>query len=105
MRISLMVLMMTAFLTGGASASPKKMTEKAIMHQRQKQEMKALKLKEKYEKQMVKNQDLPKAVRAQMKHHMEREQRRLRNRQKDQRQELKDRQRILREGYKQLGSG
>ncbi len=105
MRKSLMLMVVAGLWAGLATAAPKRSTEKSLLKQRQKQEMKNFKLKIKYEKQMYKNQRLPKAVRIQMEHKMKREERRLRNRQKDERQKLKDRQRILREGYKQLGAG
>ncbi len=104
MRNFLMLLTITGLWAAGAMASPSKHTETALLKRAQKQEIKRFKLKEKYEKQMLKNQQLPKAVRIQMKHRLQREDRRLKNRQKDERQKLKDQQRILREGYKQLGS-
>jgi Tfp pilus assembly protein PilP len=69
---------------------------------RQKAERKALTMKHKFAKQSFKAQDVPKAQRLQMKHQMERERRELRQRQKDELQELKDRQRVLRESQKQL---
>lgn len=64
---------------------------------RQKEEKKALKLKHKFSKQTMGSRDLPKSVRAQMKHQQQREGRELREKQKDERQDLKDRQRMLKE--------
>jgi TolA-binding protein len=64
---------------------------------RQKEEKKALKLKHKFAKQSMGSRDLPKSVRAQMKHQQQREGRELREKQKDERQDLKDRQRMLKE--------
>ena len=62
---------------------------------RQKEEWKSLKLKEHYTKQMLRNQSLPRAERIQAKHEMQRERRELRQRQKDELQDWKDRQRSL----------
>jgi TolA-binding protein len=64
---------------------------------RQKEEKKALKLKHKFAKQTMGGRDLPKSVRAQMKHQQQREGRELHEKQKDERQDLKDRQRMLKE--------
>lgn len=64
---------------------------------RQKEERKALKLKHKFAKQTMGGRDLPQSVRAQMKHQRQREARELSEKQKDERQDLKDRQRMLKE--------
>lgn len=104
MRNLLMMLTIAGLWAATGVASPRPLNQKAMLKRTQKQELKRFKLKEKYEKQMWKNQQMPKAVRIQMKHRLQREERRLKNHQKDERQKLKDQQRILREGYKQLGS-
>jgi hypothetical protein len=59
-----------------------------------KEQMKALKLREHFMKQSWKNQHVPKAVREQQKHQLERQMRELRNRQKDEMQDLQDRMRL-----------
>jgi hypothetical protein len=64
---------------------------------RQKQEWNALKLKEKYMKQSWKNQGVPNSVREQMKHQLQREKRALHEKQKNEAQDLKDQQRVIRE--------
>jgi hypothetical protein len=71
--------------------------EKQQMKARQKADLRALKLKEQYQKQAMRTHQVPKSVRVQMTHQMQREKRELRERQKDERQDLKDRQRALRE--------
>ena len=76
--------------------------EKEQLKTRQKEAWKALKLKEKYQKQSWKGQSLPNSVREQMKHEMQRERRELREKQKDDLQDLKDRQRLVKESQKQL---
>jgi len=62
---------------------------------RQKTERRALKLKQKYARESLQNSRLPKAVRIQLRHELKREQKRLLQRQKDERQTLKDRERLL----------
>ena len=69
---------------------------------RHKAERNALKLKKKYWSQSVKQQGIPKAQLVQMKHQIEREERELRERQKDELQDLRDRQRIVKESQSQF---
>ena len=64
---------------------------------RQTEERKALKLRHKFAKQAMGGQELPKSVRAQMKHQQQREARELGEKHKDERQDMKDRQRMLKE--------
>lgn len=70
--------------------------------ERQKQELKTLKLQHKYQKQSMKDQDIPKSLRTQMKHKMQREEQELRQRHKHELQELKDQQRVIKEAQSQL---
>lgn len=76
----------------------------ATLKARQKEERQALKLKQKYANDSLRNSSLPKAVRVQLKHELKREQLKLRQRQKDERQTLKDRERLLKLEMKQLQS-
>ena len=73
-----------------------------ILKNRQRQELKALKLKQQYAKESLKDGQLTHAVRLQLKHQLESEKRKLRERQRDERQELKDRNRLLKQGLNQL---
>ena len=78
--------------------------EKQLLKQRQKQEMKAMNLAQKYRKDSLKGADVSKAARLQVKHEMQRQKRELREKQKDEAQDLKDRQRTLKESQKAYGS-
>jgi hypothetical protein len=80
------------------------LTPMQMLKRQQKNETKELKLREKYEKQMMRNPEMSKVLRTQMKHQLEREKRDLKQRQKDQRQKLKDREQILKEGMKDIPS-
>ena len=71
--------------------------EKQQLNARQKEERKALKLKGKFKKESWKEQQIPKSVRLQAKHERQREERELRNKHKDEIQDLKDRRRALKE--------
>ena len=62
--------------------------ERKMLKVRQKQEWKALKLQQKYQKHSWKGQHLSKATRTQMKHQMQREKRALRENQRNDRQNL-----------------
>jgi hypothetical protein len=88
------------FPSVGLNASQGETTEKQILKNRQKEERKALKLKEHYEKQAFKRQAVPKGVSDQRKHELQREKRALRDRQKDEAQDLKDRQKLMKESTK-----
>src|SRR5947209_11339798 len=57
--------------------------EKQLLKTREKQERNDLKLQHKYRKQSLKRQDVPRAVKIQMKHQMKREERELSERQKN----------------------
>ena len=76
--------------------------QKQVLKAKQRQERAALKLRKKYWQQSLKGQALPKSERLRMKHQMEREARELRERQKDEQQDSKDRQRLMKEIQKQL---
>ena len=65
--------------------------------ERQKAEMKALKLKHKYAQESMKGQTIPKSMRIQMQNEMKREQKSLRQKHKDELETLKDRQRVMKE--------
>jgi len=64
---------------------------------RQKAERKALKLKHKFTKDSLNSREIPRSQRLMMKHQMEREERELRERHRDEIQDLKDRQKALKE--------
>lgn len=76
--------------------------DSAMLRVRQKQQMQALKLKQKYARESLKNSRLPKAVRTQLRHQLEQERRKLCQRQKEERQSLKDRERLLNLEMKQF---
>ena len=71
--------------------------ERKTLKAQQKQESKALKLQDKYQKQSWKASRPTKAARVQAKHRMQRQRRALRQQQKDDRQDLKDRERMMKE--------
>ena len=83
-----------------SKASQGENSEKHILKSRQKEERKALKLKDHYAKQAFKTQSVPKGVSDQRKHELQREKRALKNRQKDEDQDLKDRQKLMKESMK-----
>lgn len=106
MRRILCLLMLACFvaLPGVAvSAAARDNPEVQMLEQRQKQERKELKMRRHFQKESMKGQVISRAVRAQMKHQMQREERELRERQKDQMQDLKDRTRLYRESMRQMG--
>jgi hypothetical protein len=76
--------------------------ERKTLKARQKQEWKAVKLQQKYQKRSWKGMRMSRATRAQMKHQMQREKRALRETQRNDRQELKDRQRLMKERMRQV---
>jgi hypothetical protein len=76
--------------------------ERKTLKARQKQEWKALKRQQKYQKHAWKGMRMSKATRAQMEHEMQRERRALRERQRNDLQDLKDRQRLMKEGMRQV---
>ena len=75
-------------------------TETKQLKARQKEERKALKRQEKYTKQSWKGHPVPKSVKLQAKHQMQRQRRQVLERQRNDRQDLKDRQRALKESQK-----
>jgi hypothetical protein len=99
------ILMLAAGLSvGPVLARPQRPSESATLKARQEEELQALKLKQKYARAALGNSGLPKAVRVQLKHELKREERKLRQKQKDERQSLKDRERLLNLEIKELGS-
>ena len=99
-----LVMLVAGLLAGPLLAGQQWPSESAILKTRQKQELQALKLKEKYARESLQDSRLPKAVRTQMKHELKQEQRKIRQRQKDERQALKDREKLLNLGLRQLDS-
>ena len=65
--------------------------------ERQKSEMKALKLKHKFAKDSMKGQPISKAMRTQMENEMKREEKSLRQKHEDEMETLKDRMRVLKD--------
>ena len=90
------LLVSTLLLACGLSAQDFKIENQQVKD-RQKAEIKALQLKHKFAKQSMKGQDIPKSLRIQMQNEMHREEQTLRQKQKHELQELKDRQRVLTE--------
>ena len=84
-------------------AAPSGNPEVQLLKQRQKEERKALKMREHNMKQSMKGQNISPALRAQAKHQMQREERAQREKQKNERQELKDRLRLNKEALKLYG--
>lgn len=92
----LCLLLLIAGLAGGPLFARQRWApDSAMLKVRQKTERRALKLKQKYARESLQNSRLPKAVRIQLRHELKREQKRLLQRQKDERQTLKDRERLL----------
>ena len=78
--------------------------EKQLLKSSQKRERHAVKLQHQNMKNSWKNQRVSNSTRLQAKHQMERDDRALRERQKNERQDLKDRQRALKENQRAYGS-
>jgi hypothetical protein len=76
--------------------------QKQFLKLRQKEERAALKFRNKNWKHSLRERSLPKAERIIAKHQMAREARQLRQRQKDDRQDFRDRQRQIKEYNKHL---
>jgi hypothetical protein len=102
MMIVLVGVSVLASSSGWARASQMSRQERSILKAQQKQERKSEKLKNHYAKASFKGQHVPKAVRDQRKHEIQKEDREMRERQKDQMQELKDRQKLYKESLKNL---
>ena len=77
--------------------------ELKMLKSQQKAERKALDQKHHFQKMAMKGQDISPAVRAQIKHQMQRESRDLAQKQKDQMQDFKDRMRLYNESMRQYG--
>lgn len=99
-----MLLLITGLATGPLLARQRWAPDSAMLRVRQKEQRRALKLKENYARESLKDSRLPKAVRTQLRHQLKQERRKLRQRQKEERQSLKDRERLLNLEMKQLES-
>jgi hypothetical protein len=80
-----------------AAQQPSPREQIKVVKSHQKQERKNLRLQQKDRKRSLKAGQAPKAVRLQEKHKMQREAREMRQRQKDELQDLKDHQRLSKE--------
>jgi hypothetical protein len=98
-----LLVCLMAFPAAKVVAGPRENSEVQLLKQRQKEERKALKIRERYLKQSMKAQNLSPALRAQQKHQMDKEKRALREKQKNERQELKDRLRVIKESQRLYG--
>jgi hypothetical protein len=99
-----MLILIAMSCVGQAYGRQHWLSKKVTLKERQKEELQALKLKEKYARESLANSGLPGAVRTQLKHELKREQKTLYRRQKDERQVLKDRERLLKIETKLLES-
>lgn len=104
MRRLCMLLLIIGLSVVPLLARQRQLVGSAALNVRQKEERQALKLKQEYARESLRNSTLPKAIRIQLKHELKREQLKLRQRQKDERQTLKDRERLLKLEMKQLQS-
>lgn len=95
--VALMVGLAWIWISSSRLAAQDFKFEKQQIKERHKVEMKALKMKAKYQKQATQGQEIPKSLRLQTKHQLDREKRELRERQRDELQDLKDRERSLKE--------
>jgi hypothetical protein len=93
--ISILIFSSTAL-----KASTQVPSEKQVLKARQKQERNAQKLQKRYAMQAYKNPQVSKAMRDQKKHELQRDKRALRDKQKDERQSLKDQQKVLKQSNK-----
>jgi hypothetical protein len=84
-----------AFSAATLKAYPQESSELQMMKIRHKQERKMLKLSEQSRNQALKNHSIPEASRAQTKHEMQKEERALREKQRNELQEFKDRKRQM----------
>lgn len=106
--LRLMVAGLVVVFSAGSLLAGQGYNPKAVIKQlqaRQKGERKTLKLKQKNQRHYLKSQPLPKGTKVQMKHQAARERRDLRQKQKDELQQMKDRQRIVRESQKAYDQG
>ena len=84
-----------------AEADGRQTSDVQVVKARQKEERKQLKLKQRYEKASFKGQQISKGVRDQRKHEMQRDARALRDQQKAELEDVRDRQRIARDSLRQ----
>jgi hypothetical protein len=108
MRKLLIGVIVTFFLsfpvarTGAGQSRNDFRTERRTLKARQKQERKAFKAQQKNQKRSWKGAHLTRATRAQMKHQLSREKRSMLQQQKNDRQDLKDRERLMKERTRQV---
>jgi hypothetical protein len=106
---NLLIVMVATLCLGFSLASTVRAQSSSLIEQRQqlkvlqKRERKALELLQRNQKHSLKGQVISKAARLQAKHQMQRDRRAMRDRQKDEMQDLKDRQRALKESQRAYG--
>ncbi|HKT10232.1 MAG TPA: hypothetical protein VJW77_00265 [Terriglobia bacterium] len=98
------MLLIAGLASGHLFARQRWASDSAILKTSQKRQLLALKLKQSYARESLKDSRLPRAVRTQLRHQLDQERRKLRQEQKEERQSLKDRERLLNLGMKQLES-
>jgi len=81
-------------------AAQRQQSQVQFVKTRQKQERKQLKLKQRYEKASYRGQRVPKGVRDQRKHAMQRERRALRDKQRAELQDVRDQQKVYKESLR-----
>jgi hypothetical protein len=99
---NLLVVLIGAVLLGslgspGSAQENGRKTQARLLKAHQKEERKTLKLQQKDRERSLKETQAPRAVRVQVKHEMQRAARALREHQKDEDQDLKDRQRMIKD--------
>lgn len=104
MRKFYLLILIAGFSAGPSLARQQLPSDSAMLKARQKQELQALRLKQKYARESFQDSRLPRAVRTQLKHQLKRERRKLRQRQKDERETLKDREKLLNLELRELKS-
>ena len=77
-------------------------SEGQLLKSRQKQERATFKLREQNQKQSFRGQAVPDSVRTESKHELQRDKRALHEKQRNERQELRDRQKMARENARHL---
>ena len=96
----LTLILMAGVLSSPALAAQGYPTQMQMLKSRQKQALKALKLKQKYAHETVRNRWVSKAVRRKLKRQLKSEERKLREQQKEERLDLKEQQRLFKLGWK-----
>ena len=94
-----LVLALSTGILGAAQMDVKPATLQMKAHQREERE--ALRMRQRYMKQSLRGQPIPRAERVRLKHEMKKEKRDLHQRQKDERQAMKDRDRSMKAFQKQ----